>query len=847
MDIPHTQTTAPVFEFRCLYTSDLRRKQKRWQDGILKFHTFNKRVMVYDEKSNFLGDTHWRKDYDFGEGEELDLDRGGIMIEVGECVGKRDQDLTDLIDKRLREREDRAAAKHASTPSSPHTSVARQAAIGPTLLRPKSLNAVLGNPTRHYGKAFISTLSPFEERQQADWGELPSGRRAKRRKQDDTPPLKNGYAQSLIGSKLELTTSRPTGTAKSRLEAFKASIHRSPAATIDLNVDEDSRRPVAFREERIKTKSHQQKLHKVPSLLSGYAENHIGASLNLNQPEGFAIQRPIIGRSLGWKEGRQMYGIGISSSGKQVSFTEDNASQGRPTKRIQNHEELPTKKVKTSLRDPPVVSHYSSPLDVSSTLFSHSAMKEKVIRGSSLRQPTHQAGSTLRIKSRPRKMMMLLELSKFRSPAQIESLHDIYTASMKCQRPEGIRKGMIPSQATVRLDAFRAQQEQHLQDRLSGNGPIPEPDDSPPKVTDSAIVNRMTPSLLCLKTKKLNTVLPEPPTGIWRRPSISLAGNNDDDDDDDDDFFQARKSHSPGAVPQGDLLSSDVATVSLLSSHDPCDRPMDSKEVYQQNEGSLKILLNPTSPNSNATYGAKALRPDNPALVNQSEKDLAVDEQDDLGLMSLSRSAQIEEALFKNSSCTSDKSLLPRSPSPITKAITTSAALSQPPVHKKQEASAATLLEQTITVANAQKQEPNSGEFVIKASPKSLSSMLEVLANECQQASIGTSTTSMDKSEQIPPTEGHEQVSLLMANQIDPATHGSSIQRCANRVVNVRPPTVNAPPNGAPPSRTFNQPGRTLVQNVKKMEESIREVTSGGPWSRESFDLFGPWRPPKER
>src|SRR6266536_4326989 len=82
MDVPQTQNTAPVLEFRCLYTQDLRRKQKRWQDGRLKFHTFNKRAMVYDERSNFVGDTHWREDSEFNEGEELELERGGILVEV---------------------------------------------------------------------------------------------------------------------------------------------------------------------------------------------------------------------------------------------------------------------------------------------------------------------------------------------------------------------------------------------------------------------------------------------------------------------------------------------------------------------------------------------------------------------------------------------------------------------------------------------------------------------------------------------------------------------------------------------------------------------------------------------
>jgi hypothetical protein len=109
--VRHAHGRSPHAEYRAgarvplpVDTQDLRRKQKRWQDGRLKFHTFNKRVMVYDERSNYIGDTHWREDTTFGEGEELQLERGGTLVEVGECVGKRDQDLSELVDKRVKER-----------------------------------------------------------------------------------------------------------------------------------------------------------------------------------------------------------------------------------------------------------------------------------------------------------------------------------------------------------------------------------------------------------------------------------------------------------------------------------------------------------------------------------------------------------------------------------------------------------------------------------------------------------------------------------------------------------------------------------------------------------------------
>jgi len=91
--------TASVVKFRCLYTHDLRRKSKRWKDGYLRYHAFNKRVMVYDEHGNYIGDHHWRSAEEVQDGDELELDKG-VLIEVGERMGTTQQDLTNLFEKR---------------------------------------------------------------------------------------------------------------------------------------------------------------------------------------------------------------------------------------------------------------------------------------------------------------------------------------------------------------------------------------------------------------------------------------------------------------------------------------------------------------------------------------------------------------------------------------------------------------------------------------------------------------------------------------------------------------------------------------------------------------------------
>ena len=156
--VPSTQNTAPVFEFRCLYSNDLRRKSKRWQDGILRFHTFNKRVMVYDIPRNYIGDTHWREDDPVRDGDELQLDKG-ILIQVGEVLGSVQQDLTSLLERRKPPRE-----VSPTTVTSPRSMAARSAAAPLSQLRPKSLNALLGNPQGNYGRCSLPAKSPFEQR-----------------------------------------------------------------------------------------------------------------------------------------------------------------------------------------------------------------------------------------------------------------------------------------------------------------------------------------------------------------------------------------------------------------------------------------------------------------------------------------------------------------------------------------------------------------------------------------------------------------------------------------------------------------------------------------------------------
>ncbi|KAI9760161.1 MAG: hypothetical protein M1835_000225 [Candelina submexicana] len=202
--IPSTQNSAPIIEFRCLYTHDLRRKSKRWQDGFLRFHTFNKRVMVYDVLRNFVGDMHWRESGELQDGDELELEKG-ILVQVGELVARIDQDLTGLFEKKIKGRQDRAAqSTDTSSPvrhgmSSPVMPAHQPVSNGrnppiPTpmvQLLPKTLNTLLGTPRGPHGRAIIPAKSPFQQTHSAvEDGQREEERATKRRM------LGNGFSST---------------------------------------------------------------------------------------------------------------------------------------------------------------------------------------------------------------------------------------------------------------------------------------------------------------------------------------------------------------------------------------------------------------------------------------------------------------------------------------------------------------------------------------------------------------------------------------------------------------------------------------------------------------------------
>ncbi|KAF2278022.1 uncharacterized protein EI97DRAFT_281671 [Westerdykella ornata] len=189
--LPASQNTAPVAEFRCLFTHDIRRKQKRWQDGYLKFHSFNSRVMLYDTSRNYVGDTYWKDANSPQEGDELTLDKG-VMVEVADAVGVSQTDLTPLFEKSSKppHGEPAPATRKPQGSNPPNTS---------SHLRHKSLSTLLGNPRGPIGKA-TPIKSPYEiRRERKKENESAGNRTAKRQKTTHNPVrLQTGSSSPIV-------------------------------------------------------------------------------------------------------------------------------------------------------------------------------------------------------------------------------------------------------------------------------------------------------------------------------------------------------------------------------------------------------------------------------------------------------------------------------------------------------------------------------------------------------------------------------------------------------------------------------------------------------------------------
>jgi hypothetical protein len=492
--------------------------------------------MVYDERSNFVGDTHWREDSEFNEGEELELERGGSLVQVGECIGKKDQDLSELVDKRVKEREERVAARIAgASPSRPQASPIRPQNSTPVAAlypRPKPLNEVLGTPTGHYGRATVSNLSPFEQKHQGSLDDNINHRPAKRQKQNHLAPSKNGYAQNLTGATLTLASTRPPSTPTIRYEPLRPSIQRPQAETIDLTKEEGEgggmgRR--AIRDESSSRKSpgrvQKRKSNRSSPKRSGYARNLTGAALTLTGMEAFASKRSTTNLVISTRSSASVdLEDDCASSSSENGFVVIDGSSRTTTARTATKPKQASNARVSEANLPRNPSPFYSPSVIDSSIpksapkpapkpiVSHENKTTKSSPAPGL--TTEQPVTALRIKSRPpRKMMMLMEPPRSRPSTSGES-----SKKSKKMPKEGLKRAppsdeVTPPEARDLLNSFCKKQ-----------GEILEPDDELPSLDldefssspiDSGIDHNMHDNFLSRRKPsagKAYSIIPSAPT-----------------------------------------------------------------------------------------------------------------------------------------------------------------------------------------------------------------------------------------------------------------------------------------------------------------------------------------------
>jgi hypothetical protein len=904
MDVPHTQNTAPVLEFRCLYTQDLRRKQKRWQDGRLKFHTFNKRVMVYDGRSNFVGDTHWKGGLEFEEGEELELERGGILVEVGECVGKRDQDLFELVDKRVEERRERLAAKLGATPS-------RQTGTpsGSTPLLHKPLNTLL-TPSGHYGRAVVPNTSPFEERQRLVTGEgdgNENGRPTKRRKQNEDAPSKTGYAQNLMGTKLTLDSARPPSTASIRYEPLKMRIAstQTPARTIDLTEDddEDDRGSDVRRtgikelgESAVRPVKIQRKHKRSPAAKTGYASNLTGAALTLSRSDTMT-SRPdkIQQKKAAVHVSRQEEDENSSlTAGDEDSFVDiQSFEKGLPAKAKKSsgisskamNPPRPRPETQPRSSSPPVMER-PKPTSKPARSAQKSSRRDSR-RESSMADPTPEAPvSALRIKARPpRKMMMLMERPSSRPIAASSSSDN--RRNKRSKRASSSSNEVVLSQATIQLNSFYQRQQEELQAGLNGNRPKVNLDGLSSSPDDSGI--DQTIDILLSRKKKLAAKEPVRPL-VTDKPTADPkpAKKNNEPVALNNNPSPAHNSFS--ADPGLDSDRNDPPTIEpkqTTPSHEPVHGPIESSGSVDKRGPGLKTQIDEQASAARVSKQSLPLDRTNgkelqvPGAEPQSPTDQQLTPRSHLKMDGTKKPSSSVSAPERN-----HETANVHMPGPVTTFVEQNIQLAiskdsqileqrddRPPAHvsstvqasdeharaiKSSAGSADNCIAlQTVPTReqplrsnlDQQKVEPNSSAVIMKPSPKSS----PVMANTSdtapnQNGEVTGSANGLAFQAEVPlPPALIPRTAILRLHTMrlaNPATRGKSLQSIAASTVEALAPATNAMP--PPPPRISSRSERTIDRNEVgiNIAAAMPQDTVSGPWSREAFDLFGDWRPP---
>lgn len=98
-----------------LWTAQKSQKLKKWQDGILRYHTRNKRMMVYDDTRALVCDKYLQRGNELHEGDELEFENH--LVNVEEYCNVLSQDISQLLQPSMPLSNGRAQYSHRQTNS----------------------------------------------------------------------------------------------------------------------------------------------------------------------------------------------------------------------------------------------------------------------------------------------------------------------------------------------------------------------------------------------------------------------------------------------------------------------------------------------------------------------------------------------------------------------------------------------------------------------------------------------------------------------------------------------------------------------------------------------------------
>jgi hypothetical protein len=446
--------------------------------------------------------------------------------------------------------------------------------------------------------------------------------------------------------------------------------------------------------------------------------------------------------------------------------------------------------------------------------------------------------SLLRIKARPpRKMMMLMDRPSSRTSDIIEPSTTSRPKPTAHQNFGLDSSEVVPSQATLHLDAFCHRQGEIMQARLNVKCTALNLEDILSSPEDRGIDHQTIDLLLSRKTLPVET-----------KPAIEQN-------------LTTPKSPDPNPGKQIELSPSEiedsVENISISKSKDISNlvsgSAIDGSEIVEvacPKEQDRSLELDAKGERRNSTSHGPAPQNEgvaiSPIVTTKSP------------LVTVATKGEEERILTKVSQSSPSMSKFPEHVSSVIQAATDrframikSSAGSEiqlgVPIASRPEKTIEAELTLSVPLLY-QKQQTLSSAVAVKPSPES-SLIRDVSSIETEQLAMEPESTealrdTFQKAAGSVANPTQEAPKTRLAN---PATRGKSLQSIAANTVDSLAPAFSLMPPPPPQQRT--RPQKNIERNIAVEERPPPggyegDRTAAGPWSRESYDLFGSWVPP---